>query len=263
MLKILVAALMAIGLLAPGAAPRAQEAAKGLTVFAAASLTNALPEVGQRWQNQNQGAGREQARFSFAASSTLARQIEQGADADIFIAAEEEWMDYLVKRGRIIAQTRQTPIGNRLVLIAPAERPVSAELKPGFDLVGLLGGGRLATGDPAHVPVGRYAEEALRHLGVWSDALPRLARTDTVRAALVLVERGEASLGIVFATDAKITPRVRVAGVFPENSHPPIVYPMAIVAGRDSPAARSFLAFLAGPEAKTIFQSHGFTVAGR
>jgi molybdate transport system substrate-binding protein len=223
-----------------------------LTVFAAASLTNALQEV---------TAGRSDIRFSFAASSTLARQIEQGARADLFLSADEEWMDYLAKRDLIAADTRTASLSNTLVLVAPVERAAPVTLAPGLDLAALLGpGGRLVTGDPAHVPVGRYARQALERLGLWAVAEPRLARSENVRAALVLVERGEAPFGIVYGTDAALAPKVRVVATFPADSHAPISYPMAVVKARDSAAARELLARLTGPEARAIYQRMGFVV---
>jgi molybdate transport system substrate-binding protein len=199
-------------------------------------------------------------RFSFAASSTLAKQIESGAEADIFASADEQWMDYLAQRGRLDAATRRSRLGNTLVLVTPADQPRTVDIRPGFNLAALIGDGRLATGDPAHVPVGRYAQEALTNLGVWDAVGPRLARTDNVRAALILVERGEAPFGIVYGTDAAASVKVRVAGVFPAGSHAPISYPMAIVAKRDRPEVRRFYEFLLGPEAAAVFGKAGFVV---
>jgi molybdate transport system substrate-binding protein len=230
--------------------------AEDVTVFAAASLTNALESVAQRYRED--GGGR--VRFSFAASSTLAKQIEGGADADVFVSADEQWMDYLEARKRIDSKTRISRLGNALVLIVPSARPIDVDVRPGFDLAGLIGDGRLATGDPAHVPVGRYAKEALTTLGVWSAVEHKLARTDNVRAALILVERGEARFGIVYATDAAASKRVHVAGPFPARSHAPISYPMAIVAGRDRPEVRRFFAFLGGAQAMEVFRRAGFTI---
>ncbi len=229
--------------------------ADDVTVFAAASLTNALEEIGQVYR----GSGLGEIQFSFAAASALARQIEGGAPAAIFASADEQWMDYLAERNLIVAETRVSPIGNRLVLIAPADSAIApVDIAPGFALAELLGDGRLATGDPAHVPVGRYAQQALTALGVWDAVEPRLARADNVRTALALVERGEVPLGIVYATDAAVTQGVRVVGTFPTDSHTPITYPMAIVEGRDGPAARAFFAFMTGPEALAIFERFGF-----
>ena len=247
--RLLLAAVVALAV-APAA--RAQQ----LTVYAAASLSDALGEIGALWAARGNAAPR----FSFAASSTLARQIENGAPADLFASADEEWMNYLVERRLIVADTRTSRLSNQLVLIAPADRAQPVDLKPGLDLAALLGNGRLATGDPAHVPVGRYAQAALTSLALWATAEPRLARADNVRAALALVERGEAPLGIVYATDAAGVARVRVVGTFPLASHPPIAYPFAIVAGRDGQPARALLAFLLGPEARGVYEKRGFVV---
>lgn len=223
-----------------------------LTVFAAASLTNALREI---------ATGRTDVKFSFASSSTLARQIEQGAAADLFMSADEEWMDYLAQRGLIATETRVAPLSNALALVAPFGQARPVTVAPGLDLAALLGpGGRLVTGDPAHVPVGRYAKQALERLGLWAVAEPRLARAENVRAALLLVERGEAPYGIVYATDAAVAPKVRVVGTFPADSHSPISYPMAVVKARDSTAARALLAELTGPKAKAVYGKLGFVV---
>ena len=227
-----------------------------LVVFAAASLTNAIQDVGRAFHEETGHI----VKFSFAASSTLARQIEAGAQAQVYLSADEQWMDYLAERKLIVTSSRATLLGNSLVLVTPAGSTVSADLKPGFDLAGLLGDGRLATGDPAHVPVGKYARAALTRLGLWTVAEPRLVRADSVRAALVLVERGEVPAGIVYATDAAVTPKVRVAGIFPADSHAPITYPAAIVAGQDSPLARRFNEWLRGEKAAGIYKRYGFTV---
>ena len=241
----------ALALAAPAA--RAQDA---LTVFAAASLQDAMRDLGMQWQAR----GNPAPRLSFAASSALARQIEQGAPADLFLSADEPWMDYLQQRDLILAGSRVAPVGNTLVLVAPAASTAQASLARGSDLAPLLGPtGRIATGDPAHVPVGRYAQAALEWMGQWQVLAPRLARADNVRAALLLVERGEAPLGIVYATDAAASRSVRVVATFPADSHPPITYPFALTrrAG-GSPAARAFLAFVTGPEAAATWQRFGF-----
>ncbi len=231
--------------------------AQTLTVFAAASLTNAFEDLAPLWRQR--GAG--DVRFSFAASSALARQIENGAPADVFVSADESWMSYLAERRLIVAETRATVLGNRLVLIAPADRAMPpVEIKPGFPILALIGDSRLATGDPDHVPVGKYARDAFTRLGVWDAVAPRLARADNVRVALTLVDRGEASLGVVYETDAAASRRVKVVAAFPPDSHPPIVYPMAVVAGRDGAAARAFLALVASQEAEPVFRRHGFVL---
>lgn len=242
-------ALLACALAAPAHAVE-------VTVYAAASLSQALQEAVQAWKARTGHV----VRASFAASSTLARQIENGAPAALFLSADEAWMDYLAQRGRLVPGSRVDLLGNRLVLVTPADRPQEVRLAPGFDLAAVLGKGRLATGDPAHVPVGKYAQAALTRLGVWPQAQPRLVRADSVRAALAYVERGEAAAGIVYATDAAVAPRVHVAGVFPADSHPRIVYPMALVAGQDSEAARALHDFLQGQEAAEVFMRHGFAV---
>lgn len=228
--------------------------AQQVTLFAAASLTNALDEVLAGYAH----ASGVKARTNYAASSALARQVEQGAPADIFLSADEPWMDYLAERRLVDPATRTSRLSNRLVLVVPSSNPVNVAIAPGFNLAGLLGAGRLSTGDPSNVPVGRYAQQALVKLGVWHIAEPRLARADNVRAAMVLVERGEAPLGIVYATDAAASSRVRVAGTFPPDSHPPISYPFAIIAGRGRPEVRALFGHLLGAEAAATFRRHGF-----
>jgi molybdate transport system substrate-binding protein len=244
--------LFALVLLVPLAA-RAQE----LTVFAAASLTDAMKDVSTLWTK----AGHPPLRMSFGASSTLGRQIEQGAPVALFASADEKWMDYLAQKNLIAADTRKDLLGNDLVLVVPAEKPLHVTIGPGFDLMGLLGAnGRLATGDPAHVPVGIYAEQALKKLGWWDKVAPRLARTDDVRAALLLVERGEAPAGIVYATDAAVSKAVMVAGTFPASSHDPVSYPFAVVKAGDTPQARALMTFLEGKQARAVFVQRGFKV---
>ena len=246
--------LLLAGLLAP---VPALAQAPGVTVMAAASLTDALRELGQAWATK----GNPAPRFVFAASSALARQVEQGAPADIFMSADEPWADYLQERNLLLPGTRVSPLGNRLVLIAPANQPGGVALAPGVELLARLGPtGRIATGDPASVPVGKYAQAALTKLGVWDQVQPRLARAENVRAALLLVERGEAPLGIVYATDAAASPGVRVVGTFPENSHPPVTYPFAILARGDRPEVQALFAFLTGPEAAAVYRRLGFSV---
>lgn len=237
-----------------GAGAAAAEPRPPLLVFAAASLTNVLQELGPAFEKESGRA----VKFSFAASSTLARQIEAGAKADVFFAADTEWMDYLQARDLIDPATRVNLLGNRLVLIAPANSALQLKIAPGFALADALGKrGRLSTGDPDSVPVGRYARSALTSLGVWSQVADRLVRADNVRTALLFVERGEVPLGIVYATDAAIDPGVRVVDTFPASSHPPIVYPIALTKGADADAAR-FIAFLRGPAARAVFERYGF-----
>jgi molybdate transport system substrate-binding protein len=231
--------------------------AEPLTVFAAASLTDAMKDVAAAWQKQ----GHAPLRLSFGASSTLARQIEQGAPANLFASADEQWMDYLAGRNLIVPDTRRDLLSNRLVLIVPADQPRHVTIGPGFDLAGVLGpDGRLATGDPAHVPVGIYARQALQKLGLWDAVKPRLAPANDVRNAVLLVERGEAPAGIVYATDAAVSRRVMIAGVFSEDSHDRITYPFAVTRAGDTPEARALMAYLAGPEAQSIFAARGFVV---
>ena len=248
--------LAALGGLALAASPaRAQDP---VTVFAAASLTDALRALGQDWAAR----GNPAPRFVFAASSALARQIGQGAPADLFLSADEAWMDYLRDRKLIENATRQSPIGNALVLVAPAGLARQVALGRGVDLLALAAGGRIAVGDPAHVPAGRYAQAALEWLGQWQAVAPRLARAENVRAALLLVERGEAPLGIVYATDAAAARGVAVIGTFPAESHLAITYPFAVTRrATANPQARALHAFLTGAEAAATWQRFGFTLA--
>jgi molybdate transport system substrate-binding protein len=229
-----------------------------ITVFAAASMSDVLQKLAGRYAERSADA----VRFSFAASSALARQIEAGAPADIFVSASPEWVDDLAARHLIEPGSVISPIGNTLVLIAPAAAAAhTVVIGKDIDLVAMLGnGGRLAIGDPDYVPAGTYARQSLRHLGVWPGLEPRLARTDTVRAALTLVERGEVPLGIVYATDAIVSARVSIIGRFPPESHDGIVYPFAIVAGRGEPGVSRFFAFLTGAEAAAVYEAFGFTL---
>jgi len=244
--------LVVVLLLAPIAA-RAQQ----LTVFAAASLTDAMKDVSAQWTR----AGHPPLRLSFGSSSTLALQIEHGAPANLFDSADEKWMDYLAGKNLIAADTRRDLLGNDLVLVVAADHPQHVTIGPGFNLLAMLGaGGRLATGDPAHVPVGIYAEQSLKKLGLWDTAAPRLARAADVRSPLLLVERGEAPAGIVYATDAAVSKAVMVAGTFPANTHDPIAYPFAVTKTGDTADVRALLTFLAGPQARAIFVKRGFTV---
>jgi len=227
--------------------------AQTITVFAAASLKNALDEAAALFERESGS----RVRLSYAASSALARQIERGAPADVFISADREWMRYLEEEGFLEPGSSRELFGNRLVLVAPASRPLALEPEPGFAIVPALGEGRLAMADPRHVPAGRYARAALEKLGVWSAVEDRLAPGDNVRAALALVARGETPLGIVYETDAKAEPGVMVAGRFPAASHPPIVYPVAMLKGA-RPGTAPFIAFLSGPQARRVFERHGF-----
>lgn len=237
---------------------RAQEA-QGPTVFAAASLTDAMRALGEAWRAK----GHPAPRFAFAASSALARQMEQGAPADLFASADEPWMDYVQQRGLIVDDTRVSPLANSLVLVAPADSPrAPVTLARDTDLLALAGAdGRIATGDPSNVPVGRYAQAALSWMGQWDKVSPRLARADNVRSALLLVERGEAPLGIVYATDAAASKGVTVIGTFPAESHPAVTYPFAITRrAAENPQARGFFAFVTGAEAAETYRRFGFAL---
>ncbi len=224
-----------------------------ITVFGAASLTNALQDLGDAFTKETA----VDVKFSFAASSALAHQIENGAPADVFFSADVDWMDYLQARNLIQAATRREAVGNRLVLIAPIDSVIALKIAPHFPLAAALGSGRLATGDPDAVPVGRYAQSALTSLGVWGEVSGRLIRADSVRSALAFVDRGEAPLGIVYETDARIDKNVRVVDVFPATSHAPIVYPVALTANA-RPAAAKFVAFVRGPSGDAVFKAYGF-----
>ena len=228
-----------------------------ITVFAAASTTNAVSEIAALFEKSHPVV----VRLSFASSSTLAKQIESGAPADIFLSANPKWMDYLADKGAIMPASRTDLLGNRIVLIAPKNSAlVDMTVDSSLDLAGLLGKGRLAMGDPDHVPAGIYGKQGLEKLGLWSSVKDRVAPTKDVRAALVLVERGETPIGQVYATDAAISDKVIIVGIFPKDSHPPIIYPVAQVAGSQSDAAGEFLAFLQGPGAAAVFKKYGFTV---
>jgi molybdate transport system substrate-binding protein len=245
--------LAALALLLSPAFAGAQPAAP-VTVFAAASLTDSLKSVADAYQAKTGN----KITLSFGASSTLARQIEQGAQADIFMSADSDWMDYLQKKDLISPATRKDLLGNRLVLVAAADAK-AVKIAPHFDLAGALGDGRLALADPASVPAGKYAKAALTSLGVWDSVAAKIAPAENVRVALEYVARGEAPYGIVYATDAKVSPALRVVGTFPEISHPPIVYPAALTKTA-SPGAKAFLDFLDGAQAHAIFEKAGFTI---
>lgn len=228
-----------------------------VTVFAAASLREALEAIARPWQS----ATGHRVVLVHAASSALARQIEAGAPADLFISADRDWADHLDKRGLLAPGTRTELLRNRLVLIAPAGSAVQVTLAPGQRLAPLLGGTRLAMGHPEAVPAGKYAKAALQALGAWEDVKDRIAAAESVRAALALVSRREAALGIVYRTDALVDRGVRVVDVFPAGSHPDILYPAARVAASRSGAAPAFLAHLQGEEARALWLRHGFLPA--
>ena len=228
---------------------------KSLTVFAAASMKNALDDIDAVFTART-GV---KVTASYAASSTLAKQIEQGAPADIFLSADTDWMDYATGKKNINEQTRVNLLGNSIVLIAPKDSRIdNVTIGQGFDLAKLAGDGRIATGDVKAVPVGKYAKAALEKLGAWQAAEPKFAMADSVRAALTLVARGEAALGIVYSTDAKVEPGVKIVGTFPADSHPPIIYPVAATTTA-KPEATEYLAFLRSSLAKTTLEKYGFT----
>lgn len=237
-------------------APITAALAKPPLVLAAASLQESLGAAADAW------AAKRHPRpiLSFGASSALARQVEAGAPADLFISADEPWMNAVATKGLVHPRTRVSFLANRLVLISPANRPLRLAIGKGFPLARALGGGRLAMADPDAVPAGRYGRAALLSLGVWNEVLPKVVRAENVRAALAFVERGEAAAGIVYATDARAAKRVRVIGVFPANLHPPITYPMALLKTATSKDAEPFRRFLISREGKAIFARHGFVV---
>lgn len=249
---------LALAVLLLTAAPVLVRAQSGdVVVFAAASLKNALDEAAAAWQK----ASGTTVKISYAGSSTLAKQIEQGAPADLFISANLQWMDYLAERSLVDRATRSNLLRNRLVLVAPKDSDVSLAIAPGFDLAAALRGGRLAVANTQAVPAGIYGKAALTSLGVWDTVQGRLAQAQDVRAALTLVSRGEAPLGVVYRTDAAADPGVKIVGTFPEDTHAPIVYPVALTkAAGSKPAAKSLLEFLTGQEAVPFFEKQGFAV---
>lgn len=227
-----------------------------LVIFAAASLKDALDEINTSYQRDK----RQETTTSYAASSTLAKQIEAAAPADIFISADLDWMDYLAKRNLIKPETRTNLLGNHLVLIAPANSTVKLSVAPNFALAQALGNGRLAIADPSGVPAGKYGKAALEMLGVWASVADKLAPAENVRATLLLVSRGEAPLGIVYQTDAVADKGVKILGTFPDSSHPPIIYPIAAVASSTDPGDANYIAYLKSAAAGVVFEKHGFTV---
>ena len=248
-------ASLAVSLLLLPGTVAAAVTADSVVVFAAASLTNVLQELGTAYTKETGNS----VGLSFAATSMLARQVESGAHVDVFFAADQEWMDYLEQRGLMQKATRRNLLGNRLALVAPAGSTIQLKIEPNFLLLTALSGGRLATGDPDSVPVGRYARSALTSLGVWNDVADRLVRADNVRTALAFVARSEVPLGIVYETDALIDKQVRIVGIFPADSHLPITYPIALTKTASAQAA-SFLEFLRGPIGTSAFEKYGFIV---
>ena len=252
----LLSRLVVTALLCGAAAFPASAQEKSLTVFAAASMKNALDDVDTAYTAKT-GV---QVKASYAASSTLAKQIEQGAPADVFVSADTDWMDYATKKNTINTATRVDLLGNRIVLIAPKDSGIdTVTIGQGFDLAKLAGDGRIATGDVQSVPVGKYAKAALEKLGAWDAAASKFAMAESVRAALTLVARSEAVLGIVYETDAKVEPGVKIVGAFPDGSHPPIIYPVAATTTA-KPDATSYLDYLRSSAAKAVFEKYGFTV---
>jgi molybdate transport system substrate-binding protein len=234
----------------------AQASAAEIVVFAAASLKEALDEAVKLYDSRSG----DTAKISYAASSALAKQIESGAPADLFISADLDWMDYLQKHDLIQPATRKNLLGNRLVIAAPANASLRLDIKPGFDLAGALKGGHLSMADPDSVPAGKYGKAALQKLRVWDSVEGAVVRAENVRGALLFVSRQEAPLGIVYATDAAADPGVKVVAVFPEDTHPPIIYPIAVTAESKNPSAGRLREFLGSTAAKAIFEKRGFTV---
>ncbi len=255
-----VLACLVAGLVLASCGVTDKPAARPPVVLAAASLQESLTAAADDWARK----GHPRPVVSFAASSALARQVAAGAPADLFLSADEEWMDYLATRKLLRGETRTNLLTNALVLVAPAKSRVTVTIGPGFALAEALGSGRLAIADPDSVPAGKYAREALTRLGAWEAVSGRLARAENVRAALLLVARGEAPLGIVYATDARSTSGVRVVGTFPESSHAPITYPLAVLAGAGAgtgaanPEAEGFRRFLLSDKGKAVFRQFGF-----
>jgi molybdate transport system substrate-binding protein len=237
-------------------APTAALAQDGLVIFAAASLKNALDDLATGWKD----SGKPAAKISYAASSALAKQLEQGAPADLFISADTDWMDYVEKKGLIKKDTRVNLLGNKIVLIAPKDSKATVDVKQGFDLSKALAGGKLAMANVDSVPAGKYGKAALEKLGAWDGVKGSIAQAENVRAALLLVARGEAALGIVYSTDAAAEPNVKVVGTFPADSHPPIIYPAAVTKGAKSPDAQPFLDLLKSAKARPAFEKQGFAV---
>jgi molybdate transport system substrate-binding protein len=237
-------------------APTAALAQDGLVIFAAASLKNALDDIATGWKD----SGKPAAKISYAASSALAKQLEQGAPADLFISADTDWMDYVEKKDLIKKDTRVNLLGNKIVLIAPKDSKATVDVKQGFDLSKALAGGKLAMANVDSVPAGKYGKAALEKLGAWDGVKGSIAQAENVRAALLLVARGEAALGIVYSTDAAAEPNVKIVGTFPADSHPPIIYPAAVTKGAKSPDAQPFLDLLKSAKARPAFEKQGFAV---
>jgi molybdate transport system substrate-binding protein len=250
-------ALAAAAALAWGVPAHAQAEGGDLVVFAAASLKNALDDVNKQWQKDTGNS----AKISYAGTSALAKQLEQGAPAQLFISADIRWMDYVEKKDLIRKETRSNLLGNRIVLIAPKDKAKgkALDIKPGFDLAKTIGEGRLAMANVEAVPAGRYGKASLQKLGLWASVSGKLAQAENVRAALLLVSRGEAPAGIVYRTDAASDKGVTIIGTFPQDTHPPIIYPIALTTSA-GPDAAAFLAYMKSAKAKPLFEAQGFTV---
>jgi molybdate transport system substrate-binding protein len=256
--RVFTAALAAAALvLAVGGTRPAEAQGKDVVILAAASLKNALDEASAAWNKQTG----KSTKVSYAASSVLAKQIESGIPADIFISADVPWMDYVAERKLIKAPSRSDFLGNQIVLIAAKDSKIDLKIDKGFGLRAALGNdGRLAMGNVDSVPAGKYGKAALESLGVWPSVADRVAQAENVRMALTLVSRGEAPLGIVYKTDAASDPNVRIVGAFPDGTHPPIIYPMALLASSTNPDAQAFVDYLKSPAGKPFFEKQGFTV---
>lgn len=252
----LIALVLVVGIAFDARAPHAAEQGQPVTVFAAASLTDAVTEVSAAFTRETGTA----VKTSFAASSTLARQIAAGAPATVFFSADEAWMDYLQTRNLLAPGSRKDVLANQLVLVAPVDSTANVRITSGPALLQALGGARIATGDPDSVPAGKYAKAALINLGAWEQTQKQLVRAEDVRSALAFVARGEAPFGIVYLTDAKIEKRVKLLDVFPQGAYPPIRYPIAMTAGAGAAGSR-YIDFVTGPRAASIFQKYGFAPA--
>jgi molybdate transport system substrate-binding protein len=246
---------IAVGLALCVGAPAATAQTRPVLVFAAASLKNALDDIGTAW---TRATGRK-AVISYAGSNALAKQIEAGAPADIFFSADLDWMDYAASRNLVKPASRVNLLGNTLVLVAPKDSKAEVSVRPGFDLAAALGAGRLAMANVDAVPAGKYGKAALENLGAWQGVRDRIAQAESVRAALLLVSRGEAPLGIVYRTDAASDPDVRIVADFPQGTHPPIIYPVAQTTASQHPDAQALLDFLRSGQAKLLFEKQGFT----
>ncbi|HEY4136647.1 MAG TPA: molybdate ABC transporter substrate-binding protein [Alphaproteobacteria bacterium] len=245
------AAVVSAGFVKPAAAQ-----SKDVLVFAAASMKNALDDIAKQWQAETG----KSVKVSYGGSSALAKQIEQGAPADLFISADTDWMKYVADKNLIKADTRVDMLGNRIVLVAGKDDKSTLKIAPGFKLSDAVGTGKLAMANVDSVPAGKYGKAALEKLGVWDSVSGKVAQSDDVRAALALVSRGEAPFGIVYATDAAADPGVRVVDTFPLDTHPPIIYPAAVLAGSTNADANAFLTYMRSAKAKPLFEKQGFAV---